>query len=44
VYYASKAVYPFMKENGQGDIVNVASTAGLKGGGGMSAMRLLKQQ
>ncbi|CDN73976.1 Uncharacterized oxidoreductase YoxD [Elizabethkingia anophelis] len=37
VYYAAKAVYPFMKENGQGDIVNVASTAGLKGGGGMSA-------
>ena len=37
VYYASKAAHPFLKENGQGDIVNVASTAGLKGGGGMSA-------
>ena len=37
VYYASKAAHPFLKENGKGDIVNVASTAGLKGGGGMSA-------
>lgn len=37
VYYTAKAVYPFLKENGQGDIVNVASTAGLKGGAGMSA-------
>ena len=37
VYYAAKAVYPFMKENGIGDIVNVASTAGLKGGPNMSA-------
>ena len=37
VYYAAKAVYPFMKENGAGDIVNVASTAGLKGGPNMSA-------
>lgn len=37
VYYASKAVYPFMKEKGEGDIVNVASTAGLKGGPNMSA-------
>lgn len=37
VYYAAKAVYPFMKEKGQGDIVNVASTAGLKGGPNMSA-------
>lgn len=37
VYYAAKAVYPFMKEKEEGDIVNVASTAGLKGGGNMSA-------
>lgn len=37
VYYASKAVYPFLKANGEGDIVNVASTAGLKGGPNMSA-------
>ena len=37
VYYAAKAVYPFLKENGEGDIVNVASTAGLKGGPNMSA-------
>lgn len=37
VYYAAKAAYPFLKASGEGDIVNVASTAGLKGGGGMSA-------
>lgn len=37
VYYAAKAVYPFLKEKGEGDIVNVSSTAGLKGGGNMSA-------
>lgn len=37
VYYAAKAVYPYMKESGAGDIVNVASTAGLKGGPNMSA-------
>lgn len=37
VYYAAKAIYPFLKENGQGDIINVASTAGLKGGPNMSA-------
>lgn len=37
VYYVAKAVYPFMKVNGEGDIVNVASTAGLKGGANMSA-------
>ncbi|WP_370900931.1 3-ketoacyl-ACP reductase [Chryseobacterium gossypii] len=37
VYYAAKAVYPFMKTKGEGDIVNVASTAGLKGGPNMSA-------
>lgn len=37
VLYTSNAVYPFLKEKGEGDIVNVASTAGLKGGAGMSA-------
>ena len=37
VYDVAKAVYPYLKENGEGDIVNVASTAGLKGGGNMSA-------
>ncbi|WP_312090668.1 3-ketoacyl-ACP reductase [Chryseobacterium sp.] len=37
VYYASKTVYPFMKEKGEGDIINVSSTAGLKGGPNMSA-------
>lgn len=37
VYYAAKAVHPFLKERGMGDIVNVASTAGLKGGPNMSA-------
>lgn len=37
VYYAAKAVHPFLKEKGAGDIVNVASTAGLKGGPNMSA-------
>ena len=37
ILYTSKAVYPFLKEKGEGDIVNVASTAGLKGGAGMSA-------
>lgn len=37
VYYAAKAVYPYLKEAGAGDIVNVASTAGLKGGPNMSA-------
>lgn len=37
VYYTSKAIYPYLKEKGQGDIVNVASTAGLKGGPNMSA-------
>ena len=37
VYYAAKAVYPYLKAKGEGDVVNVASTAGLKGGGGMSA-------
>ncbi len=37
VYYAAKAVHPLMKAKGEGDIVNVASTAGLKGGPNMSA-------
>lgn len=37
VYYAAKAVYPFLKERCEGDIINVASTAGLKGGPNMSA-------
>jgi len=37
VYYAAKAVYPFLKLKGEGDIINVASTAGLKGGPNMSA-------
>lgn len=37
VYYAAKAVYPYLKEKGEGDVVNVASTAGLKGGPNMSA-------
>lgn len=37
VYYAALAVYPYLKEKGEGDIVNIASTAGLKGGANMSA-------
>lgn len=37
VYYVAQAVYPHLVEKGQGDIVNVASTAGLKGGANMSA-------
>ncbi|KQR93642.1 3-ketoacyl-ACP reductase [Chryseobacterium sp. Leaf180] len=37
VYYTAKAVYPFLKEKGEGDVINVASTAGLKGGPNMSA-------
>lgn len=37
LYYCSMAVYPYLKTNGQGDIINVASTAGLKGGANMSA-------
>lgn len=36
-FYTSKAALPFLKANGEGDIVNVASTAGLKGGPNMSA-------
>jgi 3-oxoacyl-[acyl-carrier protein] reductase len=37
VYYAAQAAYPYLKESGAGDVVNVASTAGLKGGPNMSA-------
>lgn len=37
VYYASQSIYPHLKSLGEGDIVNIASTAGLKGGAGMSA-------
>lgn len=37
VYYVAKAVLPYLKQNKEGDIVNVASTAGLKGGPNMSA-------
>ena len=37
VYHVAKAAYPHLKATGEGDLVNVASTAGLKGGAGMSA-------
>jgi len=37
VYYAAMAVFPHLKAKGEGDIVNIASTAGLKGGSTMSA-------
>ncbi len=37
VYYTAMAVYPHLKARGEGDVVNVASTAGLKGGATMSA-------
>lgn len=37
VYNTAMAVYPYMKAQNFGDIINVASTAGLKGGAGMSA-------
>ena len=37
VYYAAMTVYPYLKEKNEGDIVNIASTAGLKGGANMSA-------
>lgn len=37
VYYTVMAAYPFLKASGRGDIINVASTAGLKGGANMSA-------
>src|SRR5690606_27094500 len=37
VYYAAKAIIPYLKQRGEGDIVNIASTAGLKGAPNMSA-------
>jgi len=37
VYYVAKATLPYIKNNLEGDIVNVASTAGLKGAPNMSA-------
>ena len=37
VYYVAKATLPYLKQNKEGDIVNVASTAGFKGGPNMSA-------
>ena len=37
VYNVARAIYSSFKECGQGDIINVASTAGLKGGAGMAA-------
>ena len=37
VYYVAKAALPYIKQNKEGDIVNVASTAGLKGSPNMSA-------
>ena len=37
VYYVAKAAYSYLKESGEGDVVNVSSTAGLKGGANMSA-------
>lgn len=37
VYYVAKAVLPYLKSRSEGDIVNVASTAGLKGAPNMSA-------
>ena len=36
-YYMLHEVLPFITKQGQGDIINVASTAGLKGGAKMSA-------
>jgi len=37
VYYTAKAVVPAMKQQGFGDIINIASTAGLKGSANSSA-------
>lgn len=37
VYYVAKAVVPLMKALGTGDIINIASTAGLKGSANSSA-------
>ncbi|GAB3920817.1 3-ketoacyl-ACP reductase [Mucilaginibacter myungsuensis] len=36
-YHVAMAAYPHLLQNGQGDVVNVSSSAGLKGGAGMSA-------
>lgn len=36
-YYVAKAIIPFMKAQGSGDIINIASTAGLKGSANSSA-------
>lgn len=37
VYYVAKAIVPIMKAQGSGDIINIASTAGLKGSANSSA-------
>ncbi|TDS10241.1 3-ketoacyl-ACP reductase [Sphingobacterium paludis] len=37
VYYVAKAIIPIMKAQGSGDIINIASTAGLKGSANSSA-------
>ena len=37
VYYTAKAAHQYLKLSSEADVVNVASTAGLKGGAGMSA-------
>ncbi|KGE15076.1 3-ketoacyl-ACP reductase [Sphingobacterium deserti] len=37
VYYVAKAIIPLMKAQGSGDIINIASTAGLKGSANSSA-------
>lgn len=37
VYYVAKAIVPIMKAQGHGDIINIASTAGLKGSANSSA-------
>lgn len=37
VYHVAKAAYSHLKQSDAADVVNVASTAGLKGGAGMSA-------
>ncbi|MDA3616487.1 3-ketoacyl-ACP reductase [Polluticaenibacter yanchengensis] len=37
VYYAAKAVLPYLKSANSGDIINIASTAGLKGSANASA-------
>ncbi|TWP30674.1 3-ketoacyl-ACP reductase [Apibacter muscae] len=42
VYYVSKAILPSMVERKCGDIINVSSTAGLKGGASTSAYSVSK--